>query len=68
MWKPYLDAIAAVLPADVSIDAFSVDAAATPMAAAPPRRPTRCTEPGVATIQFTARATTLPDTRRGPTR
>lgn len=59
LWKPYIDAIAAVLPAGVSIDTFT-------MSQATPWAPTVTTsdpllDPGLGSIQFTARAATLPD-------
>ncbi|WP_456845834.1 PilN domain-containing protein [Cellulomonas sp. P5_C6] len=59
MWKPYLDAIAAVLPANVSITTFSV--VQTGLNAPAPAAPDALTEQGVATVQFSARAKTLPD-------
>jgi hypothetical protein len=58
-WKPYLDAIAAVLPADVSVTTFSVIQGSATQAA--PAAPDNLTEQGVATIMFTTKARTLPD-------
>ncbi|WP_028046326.1 hypothetical protein [Cellulomonas sp. URHE0023] len=59
-WKTYLDAITAVLPADVSIDSFTVAQSTPWMAAAGTQDP--LVTPGVANISFTVRASTLPDT------
>ena len=60
LWSPYYQAIAAVLPQDVSFDSLQVTEA-TPMTAAP-----AATSPlqaaSVGQIQFTARSKTLPDT------
>ncbi len=58
-WKPYLDAVAAVLPANVNIDTFQVTGA-TPMVP-PAASGNPLQEPSVATIQFSARASTVPD-------
>ena len=59
-WKGYLDAIAAVLPNDVSFETFSV-VGATPMtAAALPTNPLQ--GPSVGQITLTSRTGTLPDT------
>lgn len=58
-WKSYLDAVAAVLPANVSIDSFAV-AGATPMSA-PAGPPSVLAGPSVGQIQFVARVATLPD-------
>jgi len=58
-WKQYLDAIAAVLPANVSITSFAVTQGSTTSPA--PAAPDALTTQGVATIMFTARAVTLPD-------
>ncbi len=59
LWKPYIDAIAAVLPAGVSIDNFTVTQS-TPFSAgqtvADP-----LIEPGLGSIVFTVRTSTLPD-------
>lgn len=59
LWKPYLDAIAAVLPADVAITTFSVIQGSATQPA--PASPDGLTEQGVATIMFTTKARTLPD-------
>lgn len=59
-WKAYLDAITAVLPANVSIDSM-VQTGASPIAAAPaPTDPLQL--PSVGQIQFTGRTSTTPDT------
>lgn len=58
-WKSYIDAIAAVLPANVSFDTLTVNVA-TPMTGAPaPTDPLQ--QPSVGQIQFTARTSTMPD-------
>jgi len=59
MWKTYLDAITAVLPANVSIDTFAVSQA-TPWTPAQPNQDP-LSPASVGTITFTARTTTLPD-------
>ena len=59
MWKTYLDAITAVLPANVSIDAFAVSQA-TPWTQAQPNQDP-LSPASVGTITFSARTTTLPD-------
>jgi Tfp pilus assembly protein PilN len=59
LWKPYLDAIAAVLPQNVSITTFSV--VQSGLITGPPASPDPLTAQGVATVQFSARAKTLPD-------
>lgn len=59
-WKSYIDAITAVLPANVSIDSFAVSQATPWAAAITPQDP--LITPGLASISFTARASTLPDT------
>jgi len=58
-WKPYIDAIAATLPPNVSIDIFSVTASTPWFAQTALQDPLLV--PGTATISFTARATALPD-------
>ena len=59
-WKTYFDAIAAVLPADVSIESLTV-IGATPMTAASlPADPLQ--GPSVGQITFTGKSATLPDT------
>lgn len=59
-WKSYVDAIAAVLPENVSIDTLTV-VGGSPFAAAPaPADPLQ--GPSVGQIQFTVRASTVPDT------
>ncbi len=59
MWKGYLDAITAVLPANVSLDTFAVTAATPWTAPSPNQDP--LSPPSVGTITFTARTSTLPD-------
>lgn len=59
-WRPYLDAITAVLPPGVSIESFNFSGA-TPMQVAPvPASPLDA--PAVGSIQFSGRSVTLPDT------
>jgi len=58
LWRPYLDAVAAVLPEHASVRTFSVSTAAS--AAAAPAL-SSLTPNGVANITFTARVSTLPD-------
>ncbi|MGN8245523.1 PilN domain-containing protein [Cellulomonas soli] len=58
-WKPYIDAIAAVLPAGVSIETFTVTAATPMAAAAAPSDPLQAA--GMGSIQFTTRSSTVPD-------
>lgn len=62
LWKGYFDAIAAVLPPNVSIDSVAV-VQTTPMAAASTGVPSvdPLTPTGVATLTIAARATGLPD-------
>lgn len=58
-WKPYLDAITAVLPDDVSIESFTLGGA-TPMTAAPP--PSSPLEaPSLGRLSLTGRTATVPD-------
>lgn len=59
-WKGYLDAIAAVLPADVSVESYTVTGA-TPMTA-PALAADPLQGPSVGQVQFTGRTATLPDT------
>lgn len=59
MWKGYLDAITAVLPAGVSIDSFAVSQV-TPWTPAPPAQDLLAA-PAAGMISFTARTATLPD-------
>jgi Tfp pilus assembly protein PilN len=59
LWKQYLDAITAVLPAGVSIDTFTVTQASPWLAA--PIGTDALLDPGVGSILFTVRASTLPD-------
>lgn len=59
LWKPYIDAITAVLPPNTSIDTFAVAQAAPWLEVAGSQDPLVPT--GVATITFSARAVTLPD-------
>ncbi|GAA3821568.1 PilN domain-containing protein [Cellulomonas soli] len=58
-WKPYIDAIAAVLPEGVSIDTFTVTGATPMAAAAAPTDPLQAA--GMGSIQFTTRSSTIPD-------
>ncbi|MEZ0449650.1 fimbrial assembly protein [Cellulomonas sp. ICMP 17802] len=59
-WKKYIDALAAVLPANVSIDTMNV-VQATPMTpAAPPADSLQ--GPSIGQIQYSARTSTIPDT------
>ena len=59
LWKPYIDAITAVLPAGASMDSFIV-AGATPMegAAAPANL---LQAPSIGNLTFAARSVTIPD-------
>ena len=58
-WRSYVDAIQAVLPADVSLETYAVTVA-TPMAA--PGLPTDPLQsPSIGQIQFTGRSSTVPD-------
>ena len=59
-WKSYLDAITAVLPANISIESVTV-AGATPMSA-PAAPASALAAPSVGQIQFSARVATVPDT------
>lgn len=58
-WRPYIEAITAVLPANVSIDSFTVTQAApmSPMTA--PAEPT--SQMGFGSVVFSVRSLTLPD-------
>jgi hypothetical protein len=58
-WKSYLDAIAAVLPANVGIESFTI-AQATPTTEAP-AAPDAIAEQGIASISFASTAIGLPD-------
>lgn len=58
-WKGYLDAISAVLPANVSIQTLTMAQQTPSAAAAPPADPLH--QQGVAAIAFTGRVTALPD-------
>ncbi|GGB94105.1 PilN domain-containing protein [Cellulomonas carbonis] len=59
LWKPYLDAITAVLPADVSFENVSLTSA-TPTEPAPlPAGPLE--EPSIGRLTFTGRTATVPD-------
>lgn len=58
-WKAYVDAISAVLPPNVGIQTLGITQA-TPSVAAPAPASVLLTQ-GLATITFTATATTLPD-------
>jgi Tfp pilus assembly protein PilN len=59
-WKSYLDAITAVLPANVSIESFAVTGA-SPIAA-PPTKTNVLQAASVGQVQFTGRVATVPDT------
>jgi hypothetical protein len=59
LWKPYADAVTAVLPPAVSIDTFVVTQATPWLDAQPSLEP--LLDPGVGTIVFSVRASTLPD-------
>jgi Tfp pilus assembly protein PilN len=59
-WKPYLDAITAVLPPDVSIDTVSMTMSTPMLAPSLPATPLQSQSLGQ--ISFTGRTTTLPDT------
>ena len=59
-WKGYLDAIAAVLPADVTIETLAITGATPMTPAALPADPLQ--GPSVGLITFTGQTTTLPDT------
>jgi len=60
MWRPYLDAVAAVLPANVSLESFNVTAATPLDGPVAPNDPLQ--GPSVGSIAFTGRSTTIPDT------
>ncbi len=60
LWQPYIGAIAAVLPANVSFDSITLTQA-TPMAAGPGAS-SPLQEPSIGQLSFTARTTTIPDT------
>lgn len=60
LWSPYYLAIAAVLPAGVSLDTLQI-AQVSPTAPAPSVA-TPLQAPSIGAIQFTARSKTLPDT------
>jgi Tfp pilus assembly protein PilN len=59
LWKGYLDAIAAVLPPNVSIETFTVTQETAAQVAA--SAPDALAAPGVGSISFTSTALTLPD-------
>jgi Tfp pilus assembly protein PilN len=59
LWKGYLDAITAVLPPNVSIDTFAVTQSTPWESATAPEDPLGT--PGIGTITFSGRASTLPD-------
>ncbi|WP_426592047.1 PilN domain-containing protein [Cellulomonas sp. McL0617] len=58
-WKPYLDAITAVLPAGVSIDSWGMSGATPMVLAPPPTDPLQ--QASVGQVTFTARSLTVPD-------
>lgn len=59
-WRPYVDAITAVLPANVSIETLSYTGATPMVAPAPPTDPLQA--PSVGQLAFTAHTATVPDT------
>lgn len=59
-WKKYLDALTSVLPANTNIDTFTVSGATPSTPAAAAADPLQGSSVGQ--IQFTGRATTVPDT------
>ena len=59
-WKPYFDAITAVLPAGVSIETITMSGATPVLLAPPPESPLY--SPSVGQLSFTGRSVTLPDT------
>ncbi|MGY4642603.1 PilN domain-containing protein [Cellulomonas sp. URHB0016] len=59
LWKSYLDSIAAVLPPGVSIDTFTISQATAWSAGQTVSDP--LIEPGMGSILFTVRTSTLPD-------
>jgi hypothetical protein len=59
-WKPYVDAITAVLPANVSIDTLTSTGATPMVAPAAPTDPLQV--PSVGQLIFQARSSTVPDT------
>ncbi|WP_066462570.1 PilN domain-containing protein [Sanguibacter suarezii] len=58
-WRPYIDAIAAVLPVNVSIDSFNVTQAAPLAPMVLPAEPTA--QMGSGSVMFSARSLTLAD-------
>ncbi|WP_136520034.1 MULTISPECIES: PilN domain-containing protein [Cellulomonas] len=58
-WKPYYEAITAVLPEGVSIDTLAFSGATPITAPAPPADPLQ--GPSVGQVQFTGRSSTVPD-------
>lgn len=60
LWADYYGALAAVLPADVSMDNLTITQATPMTAPAPPSTPLQA--PSIGQISFTARSTTMPDT------
>lgn len=59
-WKPYLDAVTAVLPAEVSLKTITYTGATPETPAATPASP--LLKPSVGVLQFSGRSLTLPDT------
>lgn len=59
LWKPYLDAVAAVLPANVSVRTFTIAQATPVMAPEAPADPLAAQ--GIGSITFTSTAVGLPD-------
>lgn len=60
LWEPYMDALTAVLPADVSIEAITVTAATPLDGPLAPSDPLQA--PSVGSISFQGRSTTIPNT------
>jgi len=60
LWAPYLRAIAAVLPEDVSIDKLTIETEAPLLPLAPIQNP--LVDTGVARITFATRSADVPDT------
>lgn len=60
LWADYYGALAAVLPAEVSLDNLTITQATPATAPAAPSTPLQA--PSIGQIAFTARSTTMPDT------
>lgn len=59
-WKAYVDALTAVLPAEVSIDTYAVTVSTPMTLPAPPADPLQA--PSIGQLSFTARSTVVPNT------